>query len=126
MYAIRGCLLLHKYTKIVFPEWFTSPTSSSGSKFLKDYRSFISEWNDFLHCATCGSTSCHAESYRGELDRCLWNALGPQNFLSSNCGRYTSFSLTSEDGSRHEETVYHEGIAMDAGEVLLLQLSNQR
>lgn len=116
----------HKFTKVVFPTWFAAHNREACSPFSKSYRSFIGEWKSFLHIATCETASCSANDYGGELDRCLWKALGPQNFLSNVQGRYKDFMLSGKEGPRFDEkSPYCEGIAADGTEVVVLQLSKK-
>lgn len=124
VYTLDGCSENHKYTKRVFPKWFASHGSEGCATYSKNYRSFISEWNSFLHSATCVADHCHGFGYQGEIDRCLWKALGPRNFLSRTKGRYPNFMLASEDRYKAEErNPYCEGIAVDGSEVVVLQMA---
>lgn len=124
LYILDGCSSSHKYTKRVFPKWFAGHSPEGCATFSKNYRSFLSEWYSFLHSATCVAGGCHGASYQGEIDRCLWKALGPQNFLSRTKGRYPNFMLASEDQYRAEEkNPYSEGITVDGSEVVVLQMS---
>ena len=119
----------HKFTKRVFPEWFASHTITECAKFSRNYRSYISEWHTLLDYRNCEDPRCYrhwtSKQFRGEVDRCLWGALGPGNFLSSNCGRYTSFMLCQEDDLGPGRLPYHEAISHDGNRVLVLQQSNE-
>lgn len=130
LYTVQGHVRSHKYTKRVFPRWFSENKSGGITDFLGNYRSFISEWQSFLDCATCSDDCCdyaHYARYVGELDRCLWKALGPSNFLSSNRGRYCSFMLTSEQNPLERQTkLYQDYITEDGSLVVVLQCANGR
>jgi len=124
MYTVDGCSFNQKYTKRVFPKWFASHSPEGCATISKNYRSFISEWHSFLHSATCLAGGFHGFTYQGEIDRCLWHALGPQNFLSRIKGRYPSFMLASEDRyDAEDKNPYCDGIAVDGSEVVVLQMS---
>ncbi len=125
LYTVKGHARSHKYTKRVFPRWFAENKTRNNSEFLGSYRTFISEWQSFLDCGTCGDDCCNYANYAryvGELDRCLWKALGPSNFLSSNRERYSSFMLSSGRTPRSRQTAsYQDGVARDGSLVVVLQ-----
>ena len=129
LYTLDRCSPGHKFTKRVFPKWLASNNTASHSHFSQDYRSYISEWYNLLNCTTCDEPHCYShltiKQLRGELDRCLWGALGPQSFLSCNHGRYTSFMLSDKDDSGSGVMPYHEGISQDGTKVVALQPSDQ-
>lgn len=129
IYTLDRCSPDHKFTKRVFPKWFASHNTASSSHFSKDYRSYISEWHTLLDCATCDEPHCYPhmalKQLGGELDRCLWRALGPHNFLSSNHGRYTNFILSTGDDFGSGIMPFHEGISQDGTKVVALQPSDQ-
>lgn len=118
-----------KFTKRVFPKWFASHSKDGCSQFSSNYRSYISEWHNLLDCANCDKPRCYPHSvvkqFKGELDRCLWGALGPQNFLSYYPGRYTSFMLCNKDEDGPGKMPYHEAISQDGSEVMVLRLSGE-
>ena len=123
LYTMVGCSEHHKYTKRVFPKWLSS--RSSAAKYAKQYRTFVSEWSKFLHCATCDTKICNSAHYQGEIDRCLWRALGPDSFLSHNHERYASFMLVKNTDLRNNESaLYYDGIAADGSEATVLRLSS--
>lgn len=130
LYTVQGHVRNHKYTKRVFPRWFSENKAKKNNDFLGNYRSFISEWQSFLDCGTCVDDCCyhvHCVRYGGELDRCLWKALGPGNFLSSNRERYYSFMLSSGQNLPERQTaLHHDGVAADGGLVVVLQSPNGR
>ena len=127
VYTILNCSPDHKFTKRVFPQWFASHSIAGCSKYSRSYRSYTSEWHNLLGCVCCDEPRCIAHStskhFQGELDRCLWGALGPGNFLSSNRGRYTSFMMCGEDGVGPGKMSYHEGISQVGNKVLVLHES---
>ena len=129
VYTLYRCSPDHKFTKRVFPKWFASHSIDGCSQFAKNYRSYISEWHNLLGCANCEEPHCYPHSalkhLQGELDRCLWGALGPRNFLSSNPGRYISFILCDEDDSESGKMPYYEAISQDGSKVLVLQPSDE-
>lgn len=116
-----------KFTKRVFPKWFASHSIDGCSHLPRNYRSYISEWHTLLDCASCDEPRCQphlaTKQSKGELDRCLWGALGPQNFLSSNPERYTSFMLSEKDDVKPVMMPYHEAVSQDGSKVVLLQSS---
>ena len=124
VYTSGRCSPEHKFTKRVFPQWFSSHSIDNCSPFSVDYRTYISEWQSLLDCA---NSRCYPHStikrFRGELDRCLWGALGPQNFLSSNIGLYPSFMLCKQDISGPNKLPYQEAISQDGKQVVILQLA---
>lgn len=127
VYTMDPCSPNHKYTKRVFPKWFASHSIDGCSPFSIDYRSYISEWHNLLDCANCEEPRCYPHSavkqFKGELDRCLWGALGPRNFLSSNPGRYASFMLCNKENLGPRSIPYHEATSRDGSEVVVLQPS---
>lgn len=130
LYTVQGHAGSHKFTKRVFPRWFCENKSGETTDFLGNYRSFISEWQSFLDSATCNDGCCehmHYARYIGELDRCLWKALGPSNFLSSNHGRYCSFMLTNEQNPLKRHTkLYQDCVTWDGSLVVVLQCATGR
>ena len=125
VYKTIGCSPYHKFTKRVFPHWFSSRSVAGCSQYSRNYRSYTWEWSNILSCVYCDEPHCISHStlkhLQGELDRCLWGALGPGNFLSSNRGRYTSFMMCGEDIVSPEKILYHEAISQVRDKVLVLQ-----
>ena len=126
IYKRINCSPDHKFTKRVFPQWFASRSVAGCSQYSRSYRSYTGEWNNLLDCVYCDEPRCVDHSalkyLQGELDRCLWGALGPGNFLSSNRGRYTSFMMTcGEDDIGPGRMSYHEAISQIGNKVLVLQ-----
>ena len=113
----------HKYLKRVFPRWLSGHSPTGCDQFAQAYRIFIDEWRFLLDA----DKDPHLRVYAGELDRCLWGALGPRNFLSSNRSRYTSFMLISGEGKEGEKVgPYYEKITSNGGEVRILQRLKDR
>ncbi|KAL1388065.1 hypothetical protein HDK64DRAFT_329208 [Phyllosticta capitalensis] len=54
------------------PEWFR--TCNEGKEISRSYEIFLVEWSNFLQL---GST----DFLNGEIERCLWGALGPDHFM---------------------------------------------
>ena len=122
IFTVDGCSSNHKWTKRVFPKWYNIQGLEGRPTMLQNYRSFIADWNDLLHCATCTTERCQSAGYGGEVDRCLFKALGPANFLSCNQGRYNDFMLTGKDGpAAKSDAPYVDGVASDGREVVVLQ-----
>lgn len=64
----------------------------------RQYQAFQGEWSRLLQ-------SKRSDSFRGEISRCFWGALGSENFLSSDAhilGRYDSFEFGKGKESRRE------------------------
>ncbi|KAI3611445.1 nacht and ankyrin domain protein [Moniliophthora roreri] len=80
----------------VLPRWFVQGSAEARKKW-RDYRHFVHQWRSFLSCASCCTPNCEVLASPGEVDRCWWAALGPQNFLSKMPGRYTSFCFQPDD-----------------------------
>lgn len=118
-----------KFTKRVFPKWFVSHSMDGCSHFSRSYRTYISEWHNLLDCANCDEPRCYPHSgvkqFKGGLDRCLWGALGPRNFLSSNPERYFSFMLCAKNDAETGRLPYHEAMSQDGGRVVVLQASGE-
>lgn len=116
-----------KFTKRVFPKWFASHSTDGCSQFAKNYRSYITEWHNLLEGGSCEEPRCYPHSavkqLRGELDRCLWGALGPRNIFSSNSGRYASFMLCDKGDSEPGKLQYYEAISQDGSRAVVLQPS---
>ena len=125
VYMFINCSPNHKFTKRVFPQWFACHSAAGCSQYSRSYRSYTSEWSSLLNCVHLDEPSCFpcsaSKHFQGELDRCLWGALGPGNFLSSNRGRYVSFMMCGEDGVGPGTMSYHEVISQKGNKVLVLQ-----
>ena len=128
VYTADHCSLDEKLTKRVFPRWFASNSTAACSQFSRNYRTYISEWHYLLDWRSCEEPRCYTHwflrPFKGELDRCLWGALGPGNFLSSNQGRYTSFMMCDENNFEPGRLPYNEAISHDRTRVVVLQPSN--
>ncbi len=68
---------------------------SNDCDYHRDYQRFWGDWRKFLACtADCDDDWCpFRKCGKGEVDRCWWGALGPDNFLSTMESRYRSFRL---------------------------------
>lgn len=116
----------HKFTRRVFPKWIANQGPEGCAMFSKNYRSFISEWHSFLQSCDCDVESHHEYHHSGELDRCLWSALGSKNFLSRTSGRYVSFVLACEDQfSLENGTRFYESLAINGTQATVLQMVNE-
>lgn len=63
--------------------------------YNKDYHSFWWEWSRFLGFENYLDVRDLLKPYKGELDRCWWRALDPDNFLSNLESRYRCFQFKS-------------------------------
>ncbi|KAG9231383.1 hypothetical protein BJ875DRAFT_517370 [Amylocarpus encephaloides] len=135
VYTLIGYSDRYKWLKRVLPEWFTTPTTGdksdvvAGKAFAKQYRNFVSEWRWFLHRPTCGS-HCRGDVYAGEIDRCLWETLGPTSFLSCRNGKYESFMLANEIAtqkrlSRKKSRVIVDGFGPDGKEFAMVHFPSK-
>ena len=88
----------------MFPSWLEK---HYGPTLENDYRYFVYEWGDILNECTSLHGFCP-----GELDRCFWNALGPDNFLRSGKSRYKNFAFLSNQLKQAQPVPkrYFEGI----------------
>ncbi|KAI1130689.1 hypothetical protein F5Y10DRAFT_275901 [Nemania abortiva] len=100
------------------PEWFDK--RSEGRDILAQYESFLVEWSRFLRL---GVTNFEMH---GEIDRCLWGALGKQNFLykwGSTVEQNPSFLLDETDyapsaaGQENRSHCYYENISNDGSRI---------
>jgi hypothetical protein len=101
----------------MFPVWFVA--DPAGRELWFDFRAFIHEYKYFLHSPTCDTSASAALAYRGELDRCWWPALGPNNFLSKFKCKYTTFMF---EGGATSGWYYCEGVSMDGRELVAMTL----
>ena len=101
-----------------FPSWFTG--HHDDRKLWRDFRVFIHEWRYLLYCWNCGEPDCQMQQYAGEIDRCLWGALGDHNFMSRFAGRYISFMFKSEE---NPTSPCYQGISASGDEVRLVRLA---
>ncbi|KAK1236510.1 hypothetical protein PQX77_000239, partial [Marasmius sp. AFHP31] len=81
------------------PKWFLKSSPDAWKKW-RDYQRFTHQWRKLLSCASCGSPKCEVIPTCGEIDRCWWTSLGPDNFLSKIPGRYVSFTLPTDTGRK--------------------------
>lgn len=131
----RGENNSYVWLKRVLPKWFTSrdvlKSRAPGTRLRKDYREFVSEWKWFLHQPTCPRPSCRKMPYTGEIDRCLWGALGSQSFLVGNTQRYESFMLANVDApkkrlSRNRNRICVDGFALDGTRMAIIHFPSEK
>ncbi|KAI0535346.1 hypothetical protein GGR58DRAFT_479503 [Xylaria digitata] len=101
------------------PEWFDK--CQEGRGILAQYESFLIEWSRFLRL---GVTNFEMH---GEIDRCLWGALGKQNFLykwGSKIEHNPSFLLdetdyasSAADKRENRSHCYYETISNDGSRI---------
>ncbi|KAL1645188.1 hypothetical protein SLS58_003893 [Diplodia intermedia] len=81
IFTVNGRPEHQKFLRRVFPDWF-APRDTQECHIRRDYREFIHEWSYYLKC---------------EIDRCLFGALGRENFMSQFQSRYVSFKLSNNE-----------------------------
>ncbi|KAK7609704.1 hypothetical protein JOL62DRAFT_169428 [Phyllosticta paracitricarpa] len=111
----------------VNPGWFAPwNTDVQAHHIRQNYREFIHEWSYLLQCGCCENPHCINPQLPGEIDRCLFNALGGDAFISQLSSRYKSFRLSSKDpGSIRSDLQCYDGLA-DSGEfAYLLQFASR-
>jgi hypothetical protein len=101
----------------LFPSWFDGHLEDRS--LWRDFRAFMHEWRYLLCCWNCGILQCQMQQYAGEIDRCLWGALGAHNFMSRFAGRYRSFTFQSGDVVTGQ---CYEGVSASGDELRLLWL----
>ena len=110
------------FLRRMFPAWF-SGNHGGGNKLWRDFRAFLHEWRYFLECGSCVHPNCAMLPYAGLIDRCFWNALGPNNFLSNRPGRYKSFVFQNTGlPDDHLLCQSYEGISVSGTEVIIMRL----
>lgn len=109
------------YLRRMFPAWFVAGTPA-GLKLWRDFREFVHEWKFLLHCPRFDNPTSETLPYTGELDRCWWTALGPQNFLSKLKCKYTTFRFESEDQVIGSPQCF-EGVGAEGRELVTLILT---
>ncbi|KAJ6601314.1 hypothetical protein DFH09DRAFT_1127428 [Mycena vulgaris] len=112
------------YLRRMFPAWFVAGTPA-GMKLWRDFREFVHEWKYFLHCPRFDNPKSITLPYTGELDRCWWPALGPQNFLSKLKCKYTTFRFPCGDLDRSTDGRCFEGVGADGRELVTLILTSR-
>ncbi|CAK5262530.1 unnamed protein product [Mycena citricolor] len=114
------------YLRRMFPRWFVNDTAD-GKKLWEDLRAFVHEWRYFLCSSRLEDSQSDTLPYAGELDRCWWNVLGPQNFLSRNDCRYDTFSFQSDDSQGLAfGSHFFEGLSSDGNELCTLRLVSRK
>ncbi|KAI8955664.1 hypothetical protein F4801DRAFT_528531 [Xylaria longipes] len=107
------------------PEWFDN--CQDGRDILAQYESFLIEWSRYLRL---GVTDFEMH---GEIDRCLWGALGKQNFLykwGSRIEQNPSFLLDETDyapsvaGQKENRShCYYETISNDGSRIAIWKVA---
>ncbi|KAL4784384.1 hypothetical protein BJX76DRAFT_367696 [Aspergillus varians] len=127
IFMINGRPSKSKFLKRALPVWFVRMTSRNPDMhFLQDYRVFLHEWSYLLGCGCCSNSSCALSIFAGEIDRCLFGALGGSNFMSSMRSRYAGFALSTsdKDGIRNTKDCY-EGYSACGKVVYLVQFESR-
>ncbi|VUC28701.1 unnamed protein product [Clonostachys rosea] len=95
----------------------------AGEKVFKDYHIFLAEWGAFLQRGI-------ADKVNGELDRCLWSALGPTNYFnrySSSLQRYPAYLLQLEEtGLNNIEGFYVAAASYEQMRTAVWKVANSR
>jgi NACHT domain len=120
-----------KFLKRAFPNWFIhrSPAAASSDniRFLEDYRHFLHEWSHLLQCGCCQNVFCTRSLFAGEIDRCLFGALGDGNFMASMQSRYLSFRFSTDDDEDTEminpSRLCYEGYSANGKVFYLMQFA---
>ncbi|KAL4914739.1 hypothetical protein BDW62DRAFT_189997 [Aspergillus aurantiobrunneus] len=87
-----------KFLKRALPNWFVRMSSqNSDMHFSQDYRVFLHEWSYLLSCGCCKNPDCTMHGFAGQIDRCVFGALGANNFMSNMRSRYIGFALSTSD-----------------------------
>jgi hypothetical protein len=116
VFELRGDSRGSAYRLRVFPLWFVRHAWD----LWKDYRRFVHDWGHFLSCENGSIPGEQMPLYIGEVDRCWWAALGPQNFLSRLQGRYTTFMLQVSEDTQNVRR--YEGVNATGDEFKILRL----
>ncbi|KUI71954.1 hypothetical protein VM1G_07420 [Cytospora mali] len=101
------------------PEWFRK--CDEGRLLVADYEIFISEWSKFLQMGVTNYMN-------GEIERCLWGALGQRNFLwkfGSEAEQNKSYLLGDIPASTtiRNDQCFYETICGDGKRVSVWRLS---
>ncbi|KAJ7349860.1 hypothetical protein DFH08DRAFT_742347 [Mycena albidolilacea] len=113
-----------RYLRRMFPAWFVKGTEA-GTKLWLDFREFLHEWKHFLHCPRIVNSKSITLPYIGELDRCWWPTLGPNNFLSKLRCKYPAFAIQRSEDSLAKGGHYAEGLSADGKEFVTTVLSTR-
>ncbi|KAF2731969.1 hypothetical protein EJ04DRAFT_360290 [Polyplosphaeria fusca] len=108
-------LWLGPHIKRVFPIWLQTHCEEDVEHA---YRLFVSDWGSYLDAfaSVNGSNA-------GEIDRCFFEALGRESFLSKGTSRYKSFVLKPSDKDADQELPARFFDAMNTKGTELLVLS---
>lgn len=125
IFTVNGRPEHQRFLRRVFPDWFAPKnTQIEGFGIRRDYREFIHEWSYYLKCGCCENKKCLMSQFAGEMDRCLFGALGQGNFMSRLQSRYVSFKLSSGDPAGIISTRQcYEGYSNDGDFVHVLQFA---
>ncbi|OJD36549.1 nacht domain protein [Diplodia corticola] len=115
------------FLRRVFPDWFApKDTPIQGFHIRRGYREFIHEWHYYLKCGCCENPRCVMSQFAGEVDRCLFGALGQENFMSHMHSRYVSFKLSNNDATGIQSTRQcYEGYSNAGDLVHVLQFASR-
>ncbi|GLA28115.1 hypothetical protein AnigIFM63326_005683 [Aspergillus niger] len=91
-----------RHIRRVFPHWLDD---NCNEPFAKDYGSFVGEWGPLLDRETSVTGA-----FPGEIDRCFFGALGPNNYLHKGPSRYRSLMFTAEAEPHKTPIRYFEGV----------------
>ncbi|KAL3253299.1 hypothetical protein ABHI18_009601 [Aspergillus niger] len=91
-----------RHIRRVFPHWLDD---NCNEPFAKDYGSFVGEWGPLLDRETSVTGA-----FPGEIDRCFFGALGPNNYLHKGPSRYRSLMFTAEAEPHKAPIRYFEGV----------------
>ncbi|RDH36433.1 hypothetical protein BDQ94DRAFT_167335 [Aspergillus welwitschiae] len=91
-----------RHIRRVFPHWLDD---NCNEPFAKDYGSFVGEWGPLLDRETSVTGA-----FPGEIDRCFFGALGPNNYLHKGLSRYRSLMFTAEAEPHDPPIRYFEGV----------------
>lgn len=108
---------LGPHIKRVFPQWFAGECHPL---LAQDYQFLIGEWGELLDTITSSRGP-----FPGEIDRCLWKALGPNHFLRKAASRYESFMLS--EGHEAGDPLprrYYDAVNEAGDQMLILKLEN--
>jgi hypothetical protein len=125
VFTVAGQPESAKFLKRAFPDWFVKRIAQVPNlHFSEGYRLFLHEWSHFLKCGCCENPSCTRSRYAGEIDRCLFGALGDENFMSGMRSRYLSFKFSTNDRDGIQSTRQcYEGYSACGKVVYLVQFA---
>lgn len=89
-------------TRRNLPKWLIKQEGT----IHRQYQDFTSEWCEVLQRGM-------SNSFNGEVDRCLWGALGSSSFLSKNQSRYLSFRFQIPEVDEQESICRVQKLSTD-------------